>query len=89
MREHVQNLHALRGLACLTVVLHHVWCLEDRFGVSTLFVREVRWFGLAGVDVFFALSGFLITATNWKYLGTPAAVPRYLFRRVWRVYPMR
>jgi peptidoglycan/LPS O-acetylase OafA/YrhL len=87
MTEHVKNLHALRGAAALLVVLYHVSVLEDIFGLHTFLVRELQWFGFVGVDVFFALSGFLITATNRKHLGTPSAVPRYLFRRFWRVYP--
>ena len=88
MREHFHNLQALRGTACIMVVLGHLWSCEKQFGVQTPLFREIQWFGFAGVDLFFVLSGFLITSTNRKHLGRPADVPGYLFRRFWRIYPM-
>ena len=88
MRDHLQNLQALRGVACLLVVFAHLQNCEKQFGIQTPIFREVQWFGFAGVDLFFVLSGFLITSTNRKNLGRPAQVPRFLFRRFWRIYPM-
>jgi peptidoglycan/LPS O-acetylase OafA/YrhL len=88
MRDHFHNLQALRGVACLMVVLGHLQHCEKMFGVQTPIFREVQWFGFAGVDLFFVLSGFLITSMNRKHLGRPAAVPGFLFRRFWRIYPM-
>jgi peptidoglycan/LPS O-acetylase OafA/YrhL len=81
------NLQALRGVACLLVVILHLWILEAEFGIQTPLLREIRWFGVAGVDIFFVLSGFIITATNRQSLGRPAQAPGYLFRRFWRIYP--
>jgi exopolysaccharide production protein ExoZ len=87
MPNHFQNVQALRGVAAVMVVLVHTAALEAKFGVRTPVVREFAWFGFAGVDLFFALSGFLITATNLRTLGRPEAVPGYVFRRAWRIYP--
>ena len=87
MRPHLHNPQALRGVACLAVVLVHLYGLEAAFGPTTPVFREVRWFGFAGVDLFFVLSGFIITAVNRADLGRPGAVPGFLFRRAWRVYP--
>ena len=87
MREHFQNVQALRGLACLAVVVCHTWKLESEFVADAAILDAVKWFGFAGVDLFFVLSGFIITATNSRDLGRPAAVPGFLFRRFWRVYP--
>ncbi|MDB5310236.1 MAG: acyltransferase 3 [Gemmataceae bacterium] len=87
MREHFHNLQALRGVACLLVVGVHLLKLEASFGFQTLGFREVRWFGFAGVDLFFVLSGFIIASTNRQHLGRPGALPGYLFRRFWRIYP--
>ncbi len=87
MREHYHNLQALRGVACLLVIGMHLWVREVEFGVQTPIFRVIQWFGFAGVDLFFVLSGFLIASTNRKYLGQPSAVPSYLFRRAWRIYP--
>ena len=87
MQNHFQNVQALRGVAALMVVFVHAAALESKFGVRTPVLREFAWFGFAGVDLFFVLSGFIITATNLRNLGRPAAVPAYLFRRAWRIYP--
>jgi len=87
MTQHVQNVTALRGAACLLVILAHLYTWDVAFGNETPVFREVRWFGMASLDLFFALSGFIITATNRKYFGKPAAVPGYFYRRAWRIYP--
>ncbi|HUR54750.1 MAG TPA: acyltransferase [Gemmataceae bacterium] len=87
MQNHFQNVQALRGVAAVMVVVVHAAALDQSFGLRTPVVREFVWFGFAGVDLFFVLSGFIITATNLRNLGRPAAVPAYLFRRAWRIYP--
>jgi peptidoglycan/LPS O-acetylase OafA/YrhL len=85
--QHFHNVQALRGVACLMVVLVHLRFWDNAFVGGTPGFREVKYFGFAGVDLFFVLSGFIITATNRKHFGRPAAVPGYLFRRAWRIYP--
>ena len=82
------NLQALRGIACLAVIGFHVACWETEYGVATPGFTAARWFGFAGVDLFFVLSGFIITLTNLKNVGRPTAVPGYLARRLWRIYPV-
>jgi peptidoglycan/LPS O-acetylase OafA/YrhL len=88
VKSYFHNIQALRGIACLLVVLVHVWNLEHCFGYETPVFRELRWFGFAGVDLFFVLSGFIITATNRDSLGRPSKLPSFLFRRFWRIYPI-
>lgn len=85
--QRFDNVQALRGVASLMVVVFHLQAWDTAFGNPTPVVREVRWFGFAGVDLFFVLSGFIIAATNRRHFGRPAAVPGFLFRRAWRVYP--
>ncbi len=88
MGQTLHNLQALRGVACLMVVAFHLagWETEG-YGLRTPVVGAFRWFGFAGVDLFFALSGFIIAFTNARHLGRPAAAPGYLARRLWRIYP--
>lgn len=87
MTRTLHNLQALRGVACLAVVVYHVAQSEAGYGLGFNPLKPARWFGYAGVDLFFVLSGFIITATSLADLGRPGRLPRYLFRRVWRIYP--
>ena len=83
----IQNVQALRGIACLLVVLFHLQFTDARHAAGTPVLGVFQWFGFAGVDLFFVLSGFIIAHTNRRNLGRPAAVPGYLVRRLWRIYP--
>jgi exopolysaccharide production protein ExoZ len=87
VRPTLHNLQALRGVACLLVLGVHLAVWEGSFGIGRPLLHPFMWFGYAGVDLFFVLSGFIITHTQGKYLGQPTAVPGYLFRRAWRIYP--
>lgn len=44
-------------------------------------------FGRAGADIFFVLSGFLISLIHWRDIGRPEQLTHYLTRRVTRIYP--
>ncbi len=87
MREQFHNLQILRGVACLLVVAYHLAGSERGYGLSFSPMRPLLWFGYAGVDLFFVLSGFIIATTCRTDLGRIAKLPRYLFRRAWRSYP--
>lgn len=74
-----QDIQQLRGIAVIAVILNHL----DFVGTSR---------GFLGVDVFFVVSGFVITssmlgaasvnASRWSFLG------RFWLRRVFRLWPM-
>jgi peptidoglycan/LPS O-acetylase OafA/YrhL len=87
VREQFHNLQALRGAACLAVVVFHAATLEARYGLSFSPLKPALWLGYAGVDLFFVLSGFIIATVSRPDLGRPARLPKYLFRRAWRIYP--
>jgi peptidoglycan/LPS O-acetylase OafA/YrhL len=84
----IRSLQALRGVACLAVVALHMAGFEQTTWPSRPLTAWCRWFGWAGVDLFFVLSGFIITWTQDKHLGRPAALASYLGRRLWRIYPV-
>ena len=44
-------------------------------------------FANTGVDIFFVLSGFIITWVFFDDLGRPVRIPRYLAKRLLRIYP--
>ena len=82
-------IEAARGLAALAVALMHVANLMNvphfsgHVGLGGLFA-----FGYVGVDFFFVLSGFIITYVHHQELGKAAALPRYLWRRFSRIFPI-
>lgn len=78
-----------RGLAALSVVLYHAERLmappqySGKLGFDGLF-----HLGFLGVDFFFLLSGFLILHVHYGDIGRPGRAPRYLWRRVVRIFPV-
>jgi peptidoglycan/LPS O-acetylase OafA/YrhL len=76
------RLDVLRALAILLVVGHHTsedWLLGP-------FFNRIGW---AGVDLFFVLSGYLVSGlliTEWQRRGS-ADVGRFLMRRAFKIYP--
>jgi len=85
--QRFESLQGLRGVACLMVVAYHIARAETGYGLGFSPCKPVLWFGYAGVDLFFVLSGFIIAATCRNDLGRPGKLPSYLFRRVWRIFP--
>lgn len=82
-----QNVQALRGVACLAVMAFHLAEYEQLLGLGFNPLSPLRWFGYAGVDLFFVISGFIIATANEKHAGQVDKVPGYLLRRFWRVVP--
>jgi peptidoglycan/LPS O-acetylase OafA/YrhL len=83
------NLQALRGLACLYVVLFHAGGWERAVTYAPKpFFRAFTYSGYAGVDLFFVISGFILTWINWNHLGHRQRLRAHLLRRAWRIYPL-
>lgn len=72
--QRVPELDAIRGLAALGVVITH---LPHGF-----------WFGETGVDLFFVLSGYLITAIILKYGNRKGFLSSFYVRRALRIWPI-
>ena len=70
-------LDGLRGLAILLVVIYH------NFGFINVF-----FFGWLGVDLFFVLSGFLITDILLKTVGEKNFLRNFYIRRILRIFPL-
>jgi len=78
-----QKLDILRCVAVLLVMLNHSGPLSD--GIIPVF-NQIGW---TGVDLFFVLSGFLISGllfVEWKRDGR-IRVGRFLIRRGFKIYP--
>lgn len=77
-RLYFYNLDALRILCALTVVLFH-------FSYYTPVAESLHhwaWWGFVGVQVFFVISGFVISFSLLE-----KSVPQFLYSRVMRLYP--
>jgi len=79
VRPYYSSLNGLRGLAVAMVFLHH-------FGGSLhVFTDEYLW---TGVDLFFVLSGFLITGILYDSLDDPHYFRNFYVRRALRIFPI-
>lgn len=77
----VANIQVLRNFAALAVVWHH---LQQQLNVY-LGASYDTWFGIAGVDVFFVISGFIMFHTNPKLRHSPVG---FWIDRIIRVAPL-
>ncbi|HZZ37902.1 MAG TPA: acyltransferase, partial [Acidobacteriaceae bacterium] len=90
-RNHLPELDGIRGLAILGVLCSHGAGLSGLFvdpsRASTLFrYAMVPLWG--GVDLFFALSGFLITGILLRTRSTQNYFRTFYARRVLRIFPI-
>jgi peptidoglycan/LPS O-acetylase OafA/YrhL len=88
--SHVPALDGVRGIAVLLVMVHHFTIYggpRATDGLDRLFYQAANssW---AGVDVFFALSGFLITGILLDAKGGDRYFRSFYARRVLRIFPL-
>jgi peptidoglycan/LPS O-acetylase OafA/YrhL len=84
---HIASLDGLRGMAILMVLFHHAWPYvwdHPAYWVLTT-LKHVGWIG---VDLFFVLSGFLITGILLDTRGQRHAFRNFVARRSLRVFPL-
>jgi exopolysaccharide production protein ExoZ len=82
--QKLEWLQALRGIAAMMVLFYHLWPHWDKQAFLAHAVPAMK-FGFSGVDVFFVLSGFVVTMTAENLLGRDEAL-RFLIRRAIRIY---
>lgn len=80
---YIPELQGLRGLAVLAVVLYHCHARLE----GTWLYGPLLW-GWAGVNLFFALSGFLITSILLEARGKPHYFRNFYARRALRIWPV-
>ncbi|WP_213805797.1 acyltransferase [Granulicella sp. dw_53] len=86
--RHIFELDGIRGIAALAVVFCHVAQHVVMYSTGLLHaVLNVCVFGFLGVDVFFALSGFLITGILLKKRDRKHYYRNFYARRILRLAP--
>lgn len=85
---HVPALDGIRGLAIVSVMLAH-WAPQFPTGTVETYLWDFpNRFGVLGVDLFFVLSGFLITGILLDTKGSPGWVAKFYVRRILRIFPL-
>lgn len=80
---YIPELQGLRGIAVLTVVIYH--CHPRLQGT---WIYGASLWGWAGVNLFFVLSGFLITSILLESRTKPRYFRNFYGRRVLRIWPV-
>ncbi len=88
--NHIAPLDGLRGIAVLLVIVFHFSWTFPLVGPLAKPLKLLFWSGWIGVDLFFVLSGYLITrglvAESTKATGTRLKL--FWMRRVLRIFPL-
>jgi peptidoglycan/LPS O-acetylase OafA/YrhL len=87
-RPRLRTLDGVRGLAILSVMVVHFTAPVDGSRLHLWGLWRLFGLGWAGVDLFFVLSGFLITGILIDSKGSPGYFRRFYLRRALRIFPL-
>jgi len=86
-RIYIPSLDGLRAVAILGVLFRHMTVIEPSGRYEALFIRLLD-LGWIGVDLFFVLSGFLITGILMDTKKEPNYFRNFYVRRALRIFPL-
>jgi peptidoglycan/LPS O-acetylase OafA/YrhL len=89
MQKRLVNLDYLRGIAVFLILIAHLPDQSHHLIQPNnvyIFLRSIGW---VGVDIFFALSGFLISSIFYKEFDKNGKIDikKFYFRRFFRIHP--
>lgn len=88
--SYIPALDGIRGLAIILVLIIHLTLSSHRHTQSLLLNAVIAFcnMGWAGVDLFFVLSGFLITGILYDSVNRPSFFRNFYARRFLRIFPL-
>ncbi len=79
----IPQLDGVRGIAILVVIFHNYSAI-----FPSLYLQSLLSYGWMGVDLFFVLSGFLITGILFDTKRSPCYFRNFYARRCLRIWPL-
>jgi exopolysaccharide production protein ExoZ len=79
------NIQGMRAFAALAVVLFHLIVTAHRYDIQISILSGAEYWGPAGVDIFFVISGFVMVESQRRKTLNPLA---FFKRRVARIAPL-
>jgi peptidoglycan/LPS O-acetylase OafA/YrhL len=84
----VPALDGVRGIAILIVLLHHFESILPGSNLALNLIKATFYMGWSGVDLFFVLSGFLITGILVDTKQAKNYFSSFYARRILRIFPL-
>jgi peptidoglycan/LPS O-acetylase OafA/YrhL len=88
LHAHIKSLDGLRGIAILLVLSYHFFPFSPAHGFLGNWLNGIIRLGWSGVDLFFVLSGFLITGILFDSKGGQNYFRNFYARRTLRIFPL-
>lgn len=88
LSPYLPRLDGLRGVAIALVLVHSLTLLNQVDSVTSRLVHSLFAFGWVGVQLFFVLSGFLITGILVDTKHRPHYFKNFYIRRALRIFPL-
>ena len=86
--SHIPALDGIRGLAILSVTIYRFGNESIQQGITTGLMAKMIEAAESGVDLFFVLSGFLITGVLLDAKARPHFFRNFFIRRSLRIFPL-
>src|SRR5258706_6308443 len=90
MKNRVKELDCLRGIAVMLVMAGHIFKRAAYFTENPTLnaITGITTIGWSGVDIFFTLSGFLITSILLRAKNKEHYFKNFYVRRILRIFPL-
>ncbi len=85
--KRLNHIQVLRGIAALMVVVSHLLIIEQKYSADQV-LGDWASYGMAGVDLFFVISGFIMVYVMWDKPRGVKASGEFLWGRASRIYPL-